>query len=81
MLIAITRQISSSINQCELSFHERQPIDVQKAREQHKAYEQLLSELGVRVVAIAAEPDLPDAVFVEDPVVVVDEIAVIPDGR
>jgi dimethylargininase len=77
MLTAITRQISSSINRCELSFHERQPIDVQKAREQHKAYERLLSELGVRVVAIAAEPDLPDAVFVEDPVVVVDEIAVI----
>lgn len=77
MLTAITRQVSPSINQCELSFHERQPIDIHKAIDQHTAYEQLLSELGVRVVRLAAEPDLPDAVFVEDPAVVVDEIAVI----
>jgi dimethylargininase len=77
MLTAITRQVSRSINECELSFHERQPIDVQKAIDQHIAYDRLLSELGVRLVPMAAEPDLPDAVFVEDPAVVVDEIAVI----
>ncbi len=77
MLTAITRQVSPSINQCELSFHERQPIDIKRAIDQHRAYEQLLSELGVRVVQLVAEPDLPDAVFVEDPAVVVDEVAVI----
>lgn len=77
MLTAITRQVSPSINQCELSFHERQPIDVNRAIDQHTAYEQLLSELGVRVVRLAAGPDLPDAVFVEDPAVVVDDVAVI----
>ncbi len=77
MLTAITRQVSRSINECELSFQERQPIDVQKAIDQHIAYEQLLSDLGIRVVRLAAEPHLPDAVFVEDPAVVVDEIAVI----
>jgi dimethylargininase len=77
MLTAITRQVSPTINQCELSFHARQPIDVKRAIDQHRAYEQLLSELGVRVVPLAAEPDLPDAVFVEDPAVVVDEVAVI----
>jgi dimethylargininase len=77
MLTAITRQVSPSINQCELSFHKKQPIDVNRAIAQHGAYEQLLAELGARVVQLAAEPDLPDAVFVEDPVVVVDDIAVI----
>ncbi|MEK6320659.1 MAG: arginine deiminase family protein [Acidobacteriota bacterium] len=77
MLTAITRQVSSSINDCELSFHERQPIDVAKAIAQHKAYQDCLAELGVRVVSLRAEPDLPDAVFVEDPAVVVDEVAVI----
>lgn len=77
MLTAITRQVSPSINQCVLSFHERQPIDIKMAIDQHTAYEQLLSELGVRVVRLAVEPDLPDAVFVEDPAVVVDEVAVI----
>lgn len=77
MLIAITRQISPSITRCELSFHQRQPIDVQKAIRQHAGYEQLISELAVWIVRAPDEPDLPDAVFVEDPAVVVDEIAVI----
>jgi dimethylargininase len=77
MLTAITRQVSPAINQCELSFHARQPIDVAKAIAQHVAYEQCLAELGVHIVSLPAEPDLPDAVFVEDPAVVVEEVAVI----
>lgn len=76
-LIAITRPVSQSINNCELSFHAREPIDVSKAIAQHKAYQNCLSELGVEVISLPAEPDLPDAVFVEDPAVVVDEVAVI----
>jgi dimethylargininase len=77
MLTAITREVSSSINNCELSFHARQPIDVAKAIAQHKAYQDCLADLSVRVVSLPAEPELPDAVFVEDPAVVVDEVAVI----
>src|SRR5947209_231491 len=77
MLTAITREVSASINNCELSFHARQPIDVAKAIAQHGAYQDCLAELGVRVVSLPAEPELPDAVFVEDPAVVVDEVAVI----
>lgn len=77
MLTAITRPVSPNLNKCELSFHERQPIDIQRAISQHSAYEDLLSEMGVRLVRLAVEPDLPDAVFVEDPAVVVDEVAVI----
>ena len=76
-LIAITREVSPSINKCELTFHAREPIDVAKAIEQHRAYGNLLAELGCEVISLSAEPDLPDAVFVEDPVVVVDEVAVI----
>src|SRR5438552_10092459 len=76
-LTAITREVSSSINNCELSFHARERIDVAKAIAQHRAYQDCLAELGVRVVLLPAEPELPDAVFVEDPAVVVDEVAVI----
>jgi dimethylargininase len=76
-LRAITRQVSPSINDCELSFHARQSIDVAKAIAQHRAYQDCLAELGVRLVSLPAEPALPDAVFVEDPAVVVDEVAVI----
>lgn len=77
MLTAITRQVSQSINQCELSFHERQPIDVTRAVAQHRAYQECLAALGVQVVSLPEEPDLPDAVFIEDPAVIVDEVAVI----
>jgi dimethylargininase len=78
MLTAITRQVSPSINRCELTFHAKEPIDVAKAIAQHEAYEECLRHLGARVISLAAEPDLPDSVFVEDAAIVVDEVAVIP---
>ena len=76
-LTAITRQVSASINNCELSFHARQPIDVAEAIAQHKAYQQCLAQLGGQMVSLPAEPNLPDAVFVEDAAVVTEEVAVI----
>jgi dimethylargininase len=77
MLAAITRAVSPSINRCELSFRDRQPIDVPRAVEQHRQYEACLEELGASVISLPAEPELPDAVFVEDPAIVVEEVAVI----
>lgn len=77
MLTAITRQVSPSINECELSFHQRQPIDLARAIAQHAAYRRCLAELGLRVILLPSELELPDCVFVEDPAIVVDEIAVI----
>ena len=77
MLTAITRSVSSALAHCQLSFVSRRPIDVEKARAQHNAYEQLLTKLGARVISLPEEPELPDAMFVEDPVIVVDELAVI----
>jgi dimethylargininase len=76
MLIAITRAVSPAINRCEIGFIERQVIDLAKANEQHARYEALLAELGAKVVSLPAEPDYPDSVFVEDPAVVLDELAI-----
>jgi dimethylargininase len=76
MLLAITRAVSPAINQCEIGFIDRQEIDLAKANQQHRQYESLLAELGARVVSLPAEPDYPDSVFVEDPAVVVDEVAI-----
>jgi dimethylargininase len=76
MLTAITRAVSPSMEQCELSFIARQAIDIARAREQHAAYESCLRELGVTVISLPAEAEYPDAVFVEDPAIVLDEIAV-----
>jgi dimethylargininase len=77
MLVAITRAVSPKIGSCELEYFPRVPIDLAKAADQHRRYEECLEELGARVISLPAEPDLPDSVFVEDPAVVVDEIAVI----
>lgn len=77
-LTAVTRQISPSIGRCELTYHDRSPIDLVQARLQHKAYEGCLTNLGVRVISLPEETDYPDSVFVEDAAIVFDEIAVIP---
>jgi len=77
MLTAITRAVSPSIINCELSFIDRDPIDLSKAQQQHHAYENLLEKLGARLISLPAEPDLPDSMFVEDPAIVLDELAVI----
>lgn len=76
-LTAIVREVSASINDCELSFHARQPIDVTRAIAQHKAYQDCLADLSVQIISLPAEPELPDAVFVEDPAIVLDEVAII----
>jgi dimethylargininase len=77
MLTAITRNVSSALAHCELSFIARQPIDLEKARAQHRAYEELLRQLGAQVISLPEQPDLPDSMFVEDPAIVLDELAVI----
>jgi dimethylargininase len=77
MLTAITRKVSAALANCELSFIDRKPMDMEGARAQHHAYESLLAKLGARVISLPEEPDLPDSMFVEDPAVVLDEVAVI----
>jgi dimethylargininase len=74
--IALTRAVSASINQCELSFVAREPIDVPRARRQHEGYNAQLRRLGLTVVELPTQDELPDAVFVEDTAIVLDEVAV-----
>ena len=76
-LVAITRAVSPKIGQCELTHLERQAIDVERAQAQHAQYEACLAGLGCDVHRLAAEPDLPDSVFVEDTAVVLDELTII----
>ena len=77
MRVAITREISPSITRCELTHLARQPIDLELARSQHAEYERALRGLGCSVYRLTAAADLPDAVFVEDCAIVLDEVAVI----
>jgi dimethylargininase len=76
MPIAITRAVSPALAQCELSFVDREPIDLAKANEQHAAYEDALRRAGCEVLQLPAEADYPDSVFVEDAAIVLDDVAV-----
>lgn len=77
MRIAMTRAVSPTIPQCELSYIDREPIDFRRATEQHEKYEERLAAHGCTLVHIAPEPAMPDAVFVEDAAIVTSAIAVI----
>jgi len=77
VLVAITRDVSPSIQQCELTHVVRAPIDIDVARVQHRAYERCLADLGCEIHRLPVAPDLPDSVFVEDAAIVLDELAVI----
>jgi dimethylargininase len=76
-MIAVTRPVSASINQCELTHLNREPIDLERARRQHTAYERALEAAGCEIVRLDEAADLPDAVFVEDTAIVFDEVALI----
>ena len=75
--LALTREVSRSIVDCQLTHLDRVPIDLERARVQHDTYERALRELGCRVERLPALHDHPDAVFVEDVAIVLDRIAIL----
>ncbi|MCP4757868.1 MAG: dimethylargininase [Planctomycetes bacterium] len=77
MLIAITRPVSESIHDCELTHMDREPICHATAVDQHSKYVAAMKDLGVTIVELDSLHEHADAVFVEDITVVVDEIAVL----
>lgn len=77
MPLAITRDVCSRLNQCELTHIERTPIDIEIARKQHHEYVNALKRLGCEVLELPAEENLPDSVFVEDTAFILPEVAVI----
>ncbi len=77
MLIAVTRPPSDAIARCELTYMDRAPIDPERARKQHVAYRSILETSGARVTALDPLPDKPDASFVEDILLVYEEVVVV----
>jgi dimethylargininase len=74
---AFVRPVSPSLVSCALTFIARQPIDIARAESQHAAYCDVLRQAGVVLDVLPPAPDLPDAVFVEDAAVVLDDLIVI----
>ncbi len=75
--IALMRGVPPTLARCELTFREREPIDLDRAVAQHAAYAALLRSLGLEVVELPADPGFPDCCFVEDVAVVLDELALL----
>jgi dimethylargininase len=55
----------------------RRPVDLARAGRQHEAYVSALAAAGWRIRPLVPADDQPDAVFVEDTVVVCDDLAVL----
>lgn len=75
-LVALTHVVGSRLAECEVTFVERQRIDVDRARRQHDDYRATLRECGADVRVVEVSPESPDAVFVEDAAVALDELVV-----
>lgn len=73
---AIVHTVSPNFDRCELTYLPRQPIDLQRAIQQHKAYCDLIEKEDGHVITLNANRDFPDACFVEDTAIVFDELAV-----
>jgi dimethylargininase len=76
-MLALTREVSPAIGDCQLTHLARQPINFETAARQHEGYERCLTDLGCRVCRLPGGRETPDAVFIEDTAVVFDEVAVI----
>lgn len=77
MLLAITHLPSPRLQNCELTFLQSEAINMEKATEQHKNYRAMLERCGAKVIVLDENSTLPDSVFVEDPIIVFDEVAVL----
>jgi dimethylargininase len=76
-MLALTHVPSPKMEQCQLTYVARAPIDHGRAVRQHEDYCGMLRECGVRVRTLDVNRDLPDCVFVEDAAIVLDELAVL----
>ena len=78
MRIALTRRPGPELVACELTHLDREPIDVARAQAEHDAYRAFVASRVDRHVDLPALEGAPDAVFVEDAAVVLDDVAILP---
>lgn len=74
---ALVGAVSRNINQCELTYCEREQIDHAKACAQLEAYKYLLRTLNVNLISMDAIDSSPDCCFVQDTAIVLDEICIV----
>jgi len=75
--LALIRKPTSNLADGIVTHLQRSLVDVDLAQRQHSAYCAALVDAGWALREVEPAPDCPDAVFIEDAVVVVDDVAVI----
>jgi len=74
---ALVRPPAETLSNGIVTFIERQPVDVERARVQWRRYVAALEAAGWPTVEVDGDDTLPDSVFVEDAVVMFGDLAVI----
>ena len=75
--LALTHLPSPRMNECLRTHAAFAQIDVERAHAQHFEYRRALERAGADVEVLEANDAHPDAVFVEDTAIVLDEVAII----
>jgi dimethylargininase len=75
--VALVRRPGDRLAEGIVTHIERRPVDVALARRQHDEYQDALAAAGWKVREVAPAPAHPDSVFVEDTVVVIEDLAVL----
>lgn len=76
-MLVLTHKPSQKMANCQLTFKDRESIDISLALTQFQAYGDMLRHLGATVRVLNVNEDEPDACFIEDTAVVLDELAVL----
>lgn len=74
---AITREPGNKFTRCVSCHPNRDSVNLDKAREQHRAYCRTLADLGLEIIKLPIDNEHPDSCFVEDCAVVQGERALI----
>jgi dimethylargininase len=76
-MLALVRPPNCDMDAGQRTFVGSVPVDFERALAQHAAYVKALEACGCRVISLPPLPALPDATFVEDVAIVLDEMAIL----
>ena len=75
---ALVRRPAATLAHGEVTHIARTPVDVDLAAEQWRSYAAALADAGFEIIEVPADDSFADSVFVEDAVVVLGRVAVLP---
>jgi dimethylargininase len=75
--VALVRRPSPRLAEGIVTYIERTPVDLARAQQQHQSYVDTLSEHGWAVREVPAADDCPDSVFIEDTLIVCEDLAIV----